>query len=95
MQIKDLNFQRIEQRQTLLNGEADILFAAKTDLGRITVLDRMTGYGHRDTETGFKDADGKFWLASGQFPAALPRQSQKSAVPPPLLSIAGLIAALR
>jgi hypothetical protein len=67
MQIKDLNFQRIEQRQTLLDGEADILFAAKTDLGGITVLDRMTGYGHRDTETGFKDADGEFWLASGQF----------------------------
>lgn len=29
----------------------------------------MTGYGCgvRDTETGFRDTDGKFWLASGMF----------------------------
>lgn len=37
------------------------------DGGRITVLDRETGFGFgtRDTETGYKDSDGKFWLASG------------------------------
>ena len=67
MQIKELHFQRIEQHQTRLAIEEDILLAAKTDIGRISVLDRMTGYGYRDIETGFTDADGKFWLASGQF----------------------------
>jgi hypothetical protein len=36
-----------------------------TNLGSITVLDRLTGFGHRDTETGYRDVDGYFWLASG------------------------------
>jgi hypothetical protein len=47
-------------------------------LGRITILSRMTGFGWRDVETGFRDtyamnAKGKenygknFWLASGNF----------------------------
>jgi hypothetical protein len=46
--------------------------------GVITVLNRMTGFGYRDVETGFRDsyamnARGKmnygknFWLASGMF----------------------------
>ena len=35
--------------------------------GSITVLDRMTGFGFRDTETGYRAPDGKFWLASGGF----------------------------
>lgn len=46
--------------------------------GRISIVDRRTGFGHRDIETGFRDtwamnARGKgnygknFWLASGQF----------------------------
>ena len=35
-----------------------------TNLGSITVLDRMTGFGHRDIETGYRDPDGRFWLAS-------------------------------
>jgi hypothetical protein len=34
---------------------------------RITVLDRMTGFGWRDIETGYRDIEGKFWLASGDF----------------------------
>lgn len=36
----------------------------------ITILDRLTGWGCgdvRDVETGYKDHDGKFWLASGNF----------------------------
>jgi len=39
------------------------------DGSRITILDRMTGFGggQRDTETGYKDAKGDFWLASGMF----------------------------
>ena len=52
----------------ICDGE-DTLFSAYTDLGRITVLDRLTGWGGgcRDIETGYKDNDGKFWLASGNF----------------------------
>lgn len=52
-------------------------------LGSLTVLDRMTGFGWRDTETGFRDwmgtkvyqwkegepvrIEARFWLASGMF----------------------------
>lgn len=42
-------------------------FAMHTNLGSLTVLDRMTGFGWRDIETGYRDPDGKFWLASGNF----------------------------
>jgi hypothetical protein len=37
------------------------------DGSKITVLDRMTGYGDgsRDIESGYRDPEGKFWLASG------------------------------
>lgn len=53
----------------LPNDNDDKLWVYHTDLGRITVLDRMTGYGYgvRDVESGFKAPDGKFWLASGDF----------------------------
>jgi len=40
-------------------------FALHTNLGSLTVVDRMTGFGWRDIESGYRDADGKFWLASG------------------------------
>ena len=49
----------------------DLQWALHTDMGSLTVLDRMTGSmdwdGHdrRDIETGYRDPDGKFWLASG------------------------------
>lgn len=41
--------------------------AFHSNLGSITVLDRLTGFGDciRDTETGYRDPNGKFWLASG------------------------------
>lgn len=45
----------------------DVQFAFHSNLGSITVLDRMTGFGFRDTETGYRAPDGKFWLASGHF----------------------------
>lgn len=45
--------------------EDDIQYALHTNLGTLTVLDRMTGFGHRDIETGFRAPNGKFWLASG------------------------------
>ena len=51
----------------LMDGD-DILHAAMLpNCGRITVLDRLTGYSDyiRDTETGYKDESGRFWLASG------------------------------
>lgn len=45
----------------------DTLFILRTELGKITVLDRSTGFGWRDIESGFKDLNGEFWLASGNF----------------------------
>ena len=47
--------------------EEDTLFTVRLgELGRITVLDRMTGFDWgRDIESGYKDCNGKFWLASG------------------------------
>lgn len=60
--IGDLEFK--EENSTL---PEDTLYAHRSEFGSITVLDRMTGFGHRDIETGFKDKNGKFWLASGHF----------------------------
>jgi len=39
------------------------------NVGRITVLDRLTGYigNVRDVETGFRNMKEEFWLASGLF----------------------------
>jgi hypothetical protein len=45
----------------------NLQWALHTDMGSLTVLDRMTGFGWRDTETGYRDMDGKFWLASGGY----------------------------
>jgi hypothetical protein len=43
----------------------DRQWALHTDIGSLTVLDRMTGFGFRVTETGFRSPDGGWWLASG------------------------------
>lgn len=40
-------------------------YAFHTNLGSLTVVDRMTGYGWRDTESGYRDSNGEFWLATG------------------------------
>ena len=48
-------------------ADEDSQWALHTNIGSLTVLDRMTGYGYRDVETGFRDKDGKFWLASGNY----------------------------
>ena len=45
-------------------------FAVFTNLGNLTVLDRLTGFlGYegpvRDIKSGFMDISGNFWLASG------------------------------
>lgn len=60
--IDDLEFYEVPDM-----CDEDLQYALHTNLGSITVLDRMTGYGWgiRDTETGFRAPDGKFWLASG------------------------------
>jgi hypothetical protein len=60
MKVKDLSFVCSKR------GE-DTLYTAKGDWGRITVLNRMTGFGYRDVETGFKDKRESFWLASCNF----------------------------
>lgn len=48
--------------------EPDTLWSAYAENGnRLTVLRRTTGFsfGSVDVESGFRDAEGKFWLASG------------------------------
>lgn len=64
MLVKDLEWK--EEKRC---DREDTLYIAHTDLGRITVLDRITGWGGglRDIETGYKDKDGRFWLASCAF----------------------------
>ena len=64
MIIKDLEWTTNER------NDSDIISFANTSEGTFSVLDRMTGWGgggFRDTETGFRDCSGKFWLASGMF----------------------------
>jgi hypothetical protein len=58
----------IELHFTVVPGCGDDeQFAMHTNLGSLTVLDRMTGFGYRDIETGWREAlTNKFWLASGQ-----------------------------
>jgi len=53
--------------ETPCDYDKDYLIALHTNLGSITVLDRMTGFGYRDIETGYTDTDKRFWLASGGY----------------------------
>lgn len=59
--IGDLKFKEIPM------ASDDTQYAHHGDFGFITVLERMTGYGFKDVETGFRDPEGKFWLAAGDF----------------------------
>ena len=59
--IKELNW----TQELMCDYEDTLSRASIPNVGRFTVLDRMTGFGYRDVETGFKDMEGKFWLASG------------------------------
>ena len=59
--IKDI----VWANEKMCDGEDEIYSVHISGVGRFTVLDRMTGFGYRDVETGFKDMNGKFWLASG------------------------------
>lgn len=64
--IRDLVW---EPPQTYCDGDNTLYMAKLGAVEKITVLDRLTGFGYgiRDIETGYKDADGKFWLVSGNF----------------------------
>ncbi len=66
LKLKNCNWER-NQHDSKDNNEIYYLFTSKYSL--ITVLDRVTGFGDgiRDIETGWRDEDGKFWLASGNF----------------------------
>jgi len=49
-------------------GDDSLSFVYLPTGDRLSVLTRLTGYGDGnifDTETGYKDLEGKFWLASG------------------------------
>lgn len=62
IKIKDLNF---IQEDSL---DDDIMFRAIFQNYSFTVLDRMTGFGHRDTETGLRNRKTKqFYLVSNMF----------------------------
>ena len=60
--LMDMDFHEPDYR-----FESDKQVALHTNIGSITVLDRMTGFGTRDIETGYRDNSGKFWLASGGY----------------------------
>lgn len=50
--------------------DTDVLESGTLPCGaRISILNRVTGFawGARDTETGLRDTNGNFWLASGNF----------------------------
>ena len=59
--IADLAFKEVGH----LEGNSQL--AHHGEFGSITILDRMTGYGYRDVETGFRSKDNKMWIASGNF----------------------------
>jgi len=61
--ISDIQF----NSKKMMNSEDTLYFHDEEGFGKITILDRMTGFGWRDVETGYTDADRKFWLASGDF----------------------------
>lgn len=60
--LSELQFHKVQY-----GTEDNQQWALHTNLGSLTVLDRMTGFGWRDVESGYRDKDGKFWLASGNF----------------------------
>jgi hypothetical protein len=49
------------------SNDENLQVALHTNIGSFTVLDRMTGFGWRDIETGYRAINGDFWLASGGF----------------------------
>ena len=41
--------------------------AFHSELGSLTMCNRMTGYGWRDVESAYMDNNGNFWLAAGGY----------------------------
>jgi len=68
MLIKDIEWE-VNSWGDEYNPERDVLYGFNSEHGRITVLDRETGYvyGVRDIETGYRDKNNKFCLASCMF----------------------------
>lgn len=58
--LSDLEFHEVFPRY-----EEDIEYALHTNVSSFTVLDRVTGFGWRDTETEFTNEYGGYWLATG------------------------------
>ena len=63
--IGELEFKDVSSKWELANEGSQ--YAHHGEFGSFTVLDRMTGFGHRDVETGFRDKQGAFWLVNGGF----------------------------
>ncbi len=65
----DTKFSELEFHTPKYAFETDIQVALHTNIGTLTVLDRLTGFsgGIRDIETGYRSPEGEFWLASGGF----------------------------
>ena len=61
----DLFHEIIEKNDPIFSYDNNYQWAFHSDIGSLTVLDRRTGFGWRDIESGFRDKEGKFWLASG------------------------------
>lgn len=59
--ITEEHFQPVESPYPEDNQQV----AFHSDLGSLTVLRRRAGFGLWDTETGFRDSQGNFWLTSG------------------------------
>ena len=69
MKILDKLLSEVEFKKITYDYSKDTQWAAHLDCGSITVLHRLTGFIGEvwDTETGFRDPEGKFWLASCDF----------------------------
>lgn len=61
----DTEMSKLEFHTPKYKFESDNQLALHTNMGSITVLDRMTGFGVRDTETGYRSPEGGFYLSSG------------------------------
>jgi hypothetical protein len=68
MQIKDIEWKRTNPFESDIHWHAISFVSTQYGIKKvsISVVDRMTGFGHRDIETGVR-VDGAFWLASGDF----------------------------
>ncbi len=60
-------FHEVDMGDSESDYEKSYQWAFHCDIGSITVLDRRTGFGWRDTESGFRDRENRFWLASGMY----------------------------